>query len=162
MLRLYGFRLAFRYQRTMVAGTTPRGFCGVGEQAAYSQLSTYDPVTGGANRLRIGLACNNPAGNYWLVAADGANLFAQDLGAAFPSDLTTAVQLTLTCTAANLTRVVAGVRNIGTGATTTVNMTANLPSTATLLRLGVAGYSTAAAGADAQRYVYMRGYISNP
>lgn len=162
MIRTWGFKLAWRYQRAMVAATTPRGFCGVGEQNAFSQISTYDPVTGGVNRLRIGLACNDPTGNYSLVSADGAALFSQNLGAAFPSDPNTAVELTLTCSASAPNTVFAGVKNIGTGARTVVAMTANLPPAATLLRLGIAGYSTAVAGIDAQRYVYMRGYISNP
>lgn len=159
ILRQYGFDVATRPFTSMAGTTSPRRFVGLGIQAAFSGIAGYDPVTGGAAQIRIGLAANNPANPWSVVSADGANLFSQQLGASFLADANTLLELQITASQADTSKVAVVVTNVGTGAKQTVNVTANLPPVATGIRWGITEWSSSAV-AENCGFVYFRGYTS--
>lgn len=120
-----GYFLVMRFGLdTMASGN--RGFFGLWGSA--TALTNVDVVT--VNTARIGLAFNLNTGNWQLVRGSGSATTAIDLGSSFPLNTTDLMELILFCAPGSGT-VSYRVTNMTTAATTSGDLTTNIPSSTT-------------------------------
>lgn len=120
-----GYFLVLRFGLdTMASGN--RGFFGLWGSA--TALTNVDVVT--VNTARIGLAFNLNTGNWQLVRGSGSATTAIDLGATFPLNTTDLMELILFCAPGSGT-VSYRVTNMTTAATTSGDLTTNIPASTT-------------------------------
>ena len=139
-----GFMVVHRFALSGTLQTGLRCFAGVVEVAA--NPTNIDPTTATAPG-GIGIACAASTGNWRLVNnVAGTARTALDLGASFPLDNTSLLEVALWC-APNDSGISYQVTNLSTGATTSGKITTNVPANTAFLApsLWVTNNATAAA-----------------
>ena len=132
-----GFRVTIRFAlNAMQSGN--RGFWGIA--ASRTAATNVDPLTVAAP-ARVGIGFNANTGNWQLIRSDGTTAAATDLGASFPLDTTSLMELVIFCRPHNGTAagdISYRVRRYTTAqnsaaAEATGTLTANIPAATTLL-----------------------------
>ena len=132
-----GFRFTLRFSlNALQAGN--RGFWGIA--ASTTAATNIDPTTTAAP-ARVGIGFNANTGNWQLIRSDGTTAAVTDLGASFPLDTTSLIELVIFCRPHNGTSagdITWRVRRYATAADsaaaeTSGTLTTNIPAATTLL-----------------------------
>lgn len=122
-----GFFLVLRFSLDTTASGN-RGFFGL--WASATALTNIDVVA--AVTAKIGLAFNLNTGNWMLSYANGSSVTSADLGASFPLDTTSLMELVL-FSAPSGSVISYRVTNMSTGAATSGDLSLNIPGNTTYL-----------------------------